>query len=428
MRTFLDLALVITTQSFCIILGFSMIGKPLKGYVKQYAKFAIFVFLCTFVLTYLKYYSQIFQPILVLIDYCCFVIILKLVFKRNYPRIFIEVVAYAVIYACIELFSVGILHLIFGFAIDDFNRLNGFIELSFLEFSLFLVIYRFLPLRNYIERYERTLVKYLLFGINFFIIFLISMSVIKGLRSNSNLFYLYYFLFFSALLTTSLTIRVFHGPREEIVLSEQYLEFEKSLEPVLDELHTIQYDFKHHLRTLNELSAAVEVPRTLEDTEISLRLSNKVIEAIIYCKFQEAKAKSIDLTCKIPDEEIGFPLKNYEYTTIIANLLDNAFEAVEKIEEAGTDKAEETNRIVVLELGKRKQQSYIEVRNTGSIPDETIPNLFKRSFSTKQQKVGRKRGLGLYNVKKIVDQYKGTIEVGNRLDQVAFKVSFTSLE
>lgn len=264
------------------------------------------------------------------------------------------------------------------------------------------------------------------------------MSFTKGLKSTPNLIYLYYFLIFASLLTTFLTIKVFRGPREEIVLREQFEEFEKTLEPVLDELHTIQYNFQHHLKTLNELCATVEkesylvqevdkygleAPKALGGIENSLKLSNKVLEAIIYCKFQEAKAKNIDLRCEIPDDKIEFPLKNYEYTTVIANLLDNACEAVEINKEVEKDRVDIKGK-VILELGRQKQQSYIEVRNTGSIQDSTIPNLFKKGYSTKEENLGRKRGLGLYNVKKMVDKYNGNIEVHNWQNQVVFRVSF----
>ena len=446
MTTFSDLALVTITQTLCIILGFSIVGKPLKGYAKQYTNFAILAFLWTFVITFFKYNSQIFQPTLVLIDYCSLIILLKLVFKKNYQRIFLEIIIYVVIYAIIELLAAEIFHLIFKFTFSEFNKINIFIKLSFFEFLLFLVAYRFLPIRDNIERHENVLFKYLLFGLNFFIVFLISMSLIKGLQSNPNLFYLYYFLFFAALLTTYLTIRVFRGPREEKVLREQFLEFEKTLGPVLDELHTIQYDFENHLKTLNELcatvktelyltqevnNARVETPKNLMNIEEPLRFSNKVLEAIVYCKLLEAKAKKIDLRCEIPDEEIEYPLMNYEYTTVIANLLDNANEAVEKTENIEKD-SQDIKGNVVLKLGRQDQQCYIEVRNTGSIQAETIPKLFKSGYSTKEEKLGRKRGLGLYNVKKIVDKYNGTIDVRNWVtgetnwpNQVVFRVNFS---
>lgn len=438
MTTLADIIFVALDQTFCAILGLSIVGKSLRGYTKQYTVSAILLFFSSFMMCYLKFISHIFQPMLVLVDYCLIAIILKLVFNKSNRRISLELIVYVVIYNTIELFSAVIFIYVFGFGFDDFNNINVFKKVSLLESLVFLVIYIFLPIRNYIDRYENVLFKYLLFGLNFFVIYLISMSFIKGLQSNPNLIYLYYFLIFASLMTTYLTIKVFRGPREEIVLREQFLEFEKTLGPVLDELHTIQHDFKQHLKTLNELCATVkkesylgqevnhyglEAPKTLGGIKNSLRLSNKVLEAIIYCKFQEAKAKNIDLRCQIPDEEIEFPLKNYEYTTVIANLLDNACEAVEKNEEGEKDRAEIKGK-VILELGRQKQQSYIEVRNTGIIQEEIIPNLFKKGYSTKEKNLGRKRGLGLYNVQKMVDKYNGNIEVCNWQNQVVFRVSF----
>ena len=99
----------------------------------------------------------------------CFsiVILLRLVFKKNYQRIFLEIIIYVVIYAIIELLAAEIFHLIFKFTFSEFNKINIFIKLSFFEFLLFLVAYRVLLIRDYIERYEDILLKYLLFGLNF---------------------------------------------------------------------------------------------------------------------------------------------------------------------------------------------------------------------------------------------------------------------
>ena len=99
----------------------------------------------------------------------CFsiVILLRLVFKKNYQRIFLEMIIYIVIFAIGELLAVEILHLIFKFSFDDFNGIIGCIKLSLLECFLFLVAYRVLLIRDYIERYEDILLKYLLFGLNF---------------------------------------------------------------------------------------------------------------------------------------------------------------------------------------------------------------------------------------------------------------------
>lgn len=441
MATFADLVLVTLVQTIYFILGLSIAGKTLRGYVRQYIVIAVFLFPYLFVWDYIKYRNgYIFQPVLVLITYGYLVILLKMVFKRMLSKIFLELIIYLIILNIVELSMAATLHLLINIKFDEFNRIGGALKILYLESSVLLVIYKFLPIRGYIERYENVLFKYLLFALNIFIIFLITASFTKGFKPSPQVFSVVFFLFLSILLTTFLTIKVFSGPREEIALHEQFLEFEKTLEPVLDEFHTIQYDFQHHLKIMSELCTnakrgsdlvqgvnkyGLEASKTLGDVENSLRLSNKVLEAIIYCKFQEAKAKKIDLQCKILDKEIGFPLKNYEYTTVIANLLDNACEAVEKNAEAVLEKdGADIKGKVTLELGRQKQQSYIEVRNTGSIQEENIPNLLKKGYSTKEENLGKRRGLGLYNVKKMVDKYSGNIEVYNWHDQVVFRVSF----
>ncbi|WP_373845512.1 ATP-binding protein [Clostridium sp.] len=64
----------------------------------------------------------------------------------------------------------------------------------------------------------------------------------------------------------------------------------------------------------------------------------------------------------------------------------------------------------------------MEVSNTKpEMFEKVIPNIFHKGFTTKKEEG---HGYGLYNVKKIVQKYKGKIEVLIEGENVIFKIIF----
>ena len=71
-------------------------------------------------------------------------------------------------------------------------------------------------------------------------------------------------------------------------------------------------------------------------------------------------------------------------------------------------------------LGIEENSKVIEVRSTGvMLLPKDIDHIFERGFTTKK---GKHRGYGLYNVKKIVDYYNGTIELSFEEEYVVFRI------
>ena len=85
--------------------------------------------------------------------------------------------------------------------------------------------------------------------------------------------------------------------------------------------------------------------------------------------------------------------------TIISNLLNNAIEACEKIQE---DK-----RIIEFEIAGYNSQIFISVRNSYDM--ESIINQKQKFITTKEDKLNH--GIGLENVRRTVKKYDGDMRI-----------------
>lgn len=71
-------------------------------------------------------------------------------------------------------------------------------------------------------------------------------------------------------------------------------------------------------------------------------------------------------------------------------------------------------------IGEEDKEHIIKVKNsTKGIDEELLGSIFKEGFSTK----GDDRGYGLYNIKSIVDKYKGKIKLSLKDDMLEFHIS-----
>lgn len=121
-----------------------------------------------------------------------------------------------------------------------------------------------------------------------------------------------------------------------------------------------------------------------------------VVDVVINSKLQKMEEKGID-----SEFNVEFPyntnITQNDMCTILANLLDNAIEATEKMNPPGK---------VMLTMRRIKQFLFIQVANTCITDLEDM-----KLETTKEDKA--LHGWGLANVKDAVERYGGTIEYSN---------------
>lgn len=163
-------------------------------------------------------------------------------------------------------------------------------------------------------------------------------------------------------------------------------------------IHGLAYNNKRDelLGYLNEVMQA----REKEEQELYERVKDPIIAGFLGSKFRRAKELGAHLNLNIvgeleiiPDGQITHSL-----VTIIGNLIDNALDAVENVQEKKIDiylKVDEKNFI-------------LEVNDSGvGIEKDKIALMFQKKYSTK----GENRGYGLFLVWTLVHELKGELEV-----------------
>lgn len=123
-----------------------------------------------------------------------------------------------------------------------------------------------------------------------------------------------------------------------------------------------------------------------------LTCGNSVIIGFLYGRFVEFDKAGIEISYQVSIQklEIGIPI--HKIVEILGDLMNNAVEALL------ADGERRKLHVSVIE----NDRFYLEVRNESAyIPYKEIGNFFVKNYSRK----GENRGLGLYNVKQICEEY-----------------------
>lgn len=174
-----------------------------------------------------------------------------------------------------------------------------------------------------------------------------------------------------------------------------------------DELRKFRHDVKNHMIVLNSMCTSEDSTHMKEYlSQITHEVSNKTpveytgnreLDAVISPFIMEAESKNINVKFKgkVPD---AVTIDIFDMCTIMSNLLNNAIEACEKIEE---DK-----RTIEVEAANYNTQMFIEVRNSY---DNSLVMYKDRIITTKADK--KNHGIGLENISRVVKKYDGKMTI-----------------
>ncbi|RRJ54752.1 GHKL domain-containing protein [Paenibacillus oralis] len=202
--------------------------------------------------------------------------------------------------------------------------------------------------------------------------------------------------------------------------------FVSNVDQLFTSIKEQRHDFNNHIATIQSLVTNEEYDELKkftkelvgETTVINdiIKINSPALCALIQSKITEA----LDRKISFDHEMIGMDrisldvLKSTDLVKIVSNLIDNAFEAVEQLEEI--------DRIVELTGSVENDRLCFKIYNKGvPIPDAHVEKLFEKGYSTKKEK-GKNSGLGLFIVHKILEQYNGRITVDSKQDGNTFSV------
>jgi len=385
-------------KSFFIILIMSVIAVIFDIYDLDFGFIGIFVVLCTLIIALFKVSAKDagLQFFIVLI----IVLSIQFIFTYTLSRL-IDTVSYSFVNGLIvNIATLTVCILIRKFIV--FDKINQYhLKYGNYMVTIILNIGGIVLLLIYMWQVDKE------FVLNHIAYLLFAIIIWEGL----NIFFLYQ------------SIRI-KQQQERISIHEKYIPF---LQTMVHEVRQRQHDFKNHLNALyglvqieNDQQAKKEIKGYIESlidgikpTDQLLNIEDHILSAIIYSKKSLAEEKDILFNVEFQGEIPKYPLEKHELVELLGNLLDNAIEAVEN--SSGLD-----NPRIIVVLGIEENSKIIEVRNTGGmLLQKDIDHIFERGFTTKK---GKHRGYGLYNVKKIVDYYNGTIELSFEEEYTVFRI------
>lgn len=208
---------------------------------------------------------------------------------------------------------------------------------------------------------------------------------------------------------------------EQDVRNHVQLETMKHLEDLISTMRVERHNFNHELQTVYGLLAVEEYAEAKEYlaetmSEISftnefIRIDNPGIGALLHVKSGQMECFGIRFKMNIKTKMECSNIKTHDVNVILANLLDNAMEAIKE--------ALPQNPLITLDVFKHDQKYIISVSNNGpSIKPNIVDKLFNPGFSYKKHN----RGMGLYIVKQTIEKYGGKITVKTDPNYTVFEV------
>lgn len=185
----------------------------------------------------------------------------------------------------------------------------------------------------------------------------------------------------------------------------------ENVEELITLLKTQRHDYLKHIQSIGallyleeykELSCYIHgISKEYRFTSEIVRLGNTALTALINTKREIAIEKGIffNIECK---QKIGnIKIESWELCSLFSNLIGNAIEAVSMMD---------NEKWVRISTDYNDRNYIFEIENKGFINEKIIEKLFHPGITSNDS---NKRGYGLYISKKIVNKYKGNIDVKN---------------
>lgn len=200
------------------------------------------------------------------------------------------------------------------------------------------------------------------------------------------------------------------GLRFQHYLNKKYLRVQQEnyeyLEYREEETKRFRHDYKNHLNSLQILCKEKryedvenyinEISERLKQHNVYFSVCNSFVDAILNYYYQ--KMRKIHIKFKISGKMPRICNINlFDLCTIVSNLLDNAIEAVEKLNE---DK-----RFIEMTFRYDNLMIYCNVLN----PYSGELDIYKNKIISKKN--SKNHGYGLSNVRKSVDIYNGSLDI-----------------
>ena len=216
----------------------------------------------------------------------------------------------------------------------------------------------------------------------------------------------------AVIISVILTILIFKAKYDKRLSTFQDSVLKKQRDEVQNIYQTMRawrHDYHNHIQSIKamiemdkkeELSEYLDnLEKDLDSIDIAIRTGNVGLDAILSSKVSIARKNNIDVKCtaRVPS---NLTVTDVHLCAIVGNLIDNAIEACEKINDRTAQK------FIHIYIGLFKSQLYISVTNS------TCEKHRKRLSELVTSKLGE-HGFGLRRIDKIAEKYDGYVNRKN---------------
>lgn len=224
---------------------------------------------------------------------------------------------------------------------------------------------------------------------------------------------------------TLMYIFIRYSQKQEKTLLNVESIYSKNIESLFKTIKEHRHDFNHHIFTilgLTNMKMYDELKEYVQNLSHIQNNFNDIIHVnipafsgLLQAKIAEAIEKQIVFEHHFENfEYLSLDMmKTTNLVRVVGNVLDNAFHAVEESEK-------EIKKVTI--IGKYKEGSLsIQVHNNGlRIPCEQLETIFEHGFTTREKNGGT--GIGLASSQKIMNEYKGSIDVTSDDNWTTFSI------
>lgn len=183
--------------------------------------------------------------------------------------------------------------------------------------------------------------------------------------------------------------------------------YSKPFQSLIDNIRLKQHEFDNHINAIYSQHYSCHTYEELVGVQKKyceqitknnrfnklLAQDNLIIRGYLYGRFLEIDKLGIDISYQVSIKNLDIEIPIYKLVEIVGNLMNNAVEALL------IDIDRKKMHIVIME----KNGLYLEVRNESQyVAYDILENIFSKGYSKK----GKNRGLGLFNVKQICEEYE----------------------
>lgn len=203
---------------------------------------------------------------------------------------------------------------------------------------------------------------------------------------------------------------------EESALVERQLEsYSNQLDVIMkseEKVRGLRHDLKHHLSEILMMADAdrtTEIKDYVRDMQVYMTCEreyassgNTDIDSLINLMLDKAKSELKSVKCKVSvPQELDIP--SFDWNIILGNLLDNAISAARN----------SGDKILHIKINYQRGILFIHIKNSY---DGDLVRVDGRYITTKnydRTDRAQNHGMGIKNVKRIVEKYKGTTEISD---------------